>query len=211
MNTISRWSGNKTILLRGVSRQIIWFAMPVVVVRDSPELIALYWRAGTPNKIPEKRLTPMELLTNQKVNLMDRTWEETDVLMLVTPGASHAVYAMWESGHSRFRCWYVDLQDPLRRTSLGFDTMDHLLDIVISPDRAKWRWKDEDEFREAVEIGLYSMEKASAIRAEGKRVIKLLETNQSPFFDGWERWSPPSEWQRPVFPDDWDRMDVRSS
>jgi hypothetical protein len=181
--------------------------MPMIVVQDSPELIALYWRAGTPDKIPERRLTPMELLTTQQVDLVDRTWEETDVLMLVTPGAAHAVYAMWESGHIRFNCWYVDLQDPLRRTSLGFDTMDHLLDIVISPDRSRWRWKDENEFREAVEIGLYSMEKARAIRAEGERVIRLLEADQSPFRDGWERWFPPSEWQNPVFPDDWDVID----
>ena len=82
MNVISRWSANDTILLRGVWRQIIWFAMPVVVVQDSPEIIALYWRAGTPDKIPEKRLTPMELLTTHKLDLVDRTWEETDVLML---------------------------------------------------------------------------------------------------------------------------------
>jgi len=211
VNAISRWSASDIILLRGVWRQIIWFVLPVIVVQDSPELIALYWRAGTPNKIPEKRLTPMELLTTHKLDLVDRTWEETDVLMLVTPGASHAVYAMWESKHTRLKCWYVDLQDPLRRTSIGFDTMDHLLDIVISPDRSKWRWKDEGEFKEAVEIGLYSMEKAKAIRAEGERVIRLAEANQSPFCDGWERWSPPPEWQNPVFPDEWDRIDDRSS
>jgi hypothetical protein len=185
--------------------------MPVIVVQDSPELIALYWPADTPDKIPKKRLTPMELLTTHKLDLVDTTWNETDVLMLVTPGASHAVYAMWESEHIRLKCWYVDLQDPLRRTSIGFDTMDHLLDIVISPDRSKWRWKDEDEFREAVEIGLYSKEEARAIRAEGERVIKLMEANQSPFCDGWERWSPPPEWQNPVFPANWDAIDNPSS
>ena len=94
----------------------------------------------------------------------------------------------------------------LTQTPLGFDTMDHLLDIVISPDRSKWRWKDEDEFKVAVEIGLYSMEKARAIRAEGERVIQLLEADQPPFCDGWERWSPSLERQNPVFPDAWDRI-----
>ena len=70
--------------------------------------------------------------------------------MLAIPAAAHSVYVMWETGRTELRCWYVDLQEPLRRTTLGFDTMDHLLDIVISPDQSAWRWKDEDEFEEAV-------------------------------------------------------------
>jgi predicted RNA-binding protein associated with RNAse of E/G family len=128
------------------------------------------------------------------------------VLMLATPGAAHSVYAMRETGQTRLRCWYVDLQEPLRRTAIGFDTMDHLLDIVTSPDRSEWRWKDEDEFQEAVAIGVYSPEEARAIRAEGERVIELLRTGQPPFCDGWDRWSPPAEWKIPQLPDGWDRI-----
>jgi hypothetical protein len=81
--------------------------------------------------------------------------------------------------------------------------MDHLLDVVASPDRSEWRWKDEDEFREAEAIGVYSSAEVRAIRAEGKRVIKLMQANQSPFCDGWEKWSPPAEWKIPVLPANW--------
>lgn len=97
-----------------------------------------------------------------------------------------------------------NLQDPLRRTPIGFNSMDHILDIVISPDRSEWRWKDEDDFEEAVAIGVYSAQKARAIRAEGERVVERMQANQSPFCDGWERWSPPPEWEIPTLPVGWD-------
>jgi hypothetical protein len=81
-----------------------------------------------------------------------------------------------------------------------------MLDIVISPDRSSWYWKDEDEFGEAEVIGVYSPEQARSIRAEGERVIRLLDTNASPFCDGWEDWIPPSEWGLPVLPPGWEDL-----
>ncbi len=104
------------------------------------------------------------------------------------------------------RCWYVHLQEPLRRTKIGFDTMDQMLDIVISPDCSSWYWKDEDEFNEAVAIGVYSPEQAHSIRAEGERVIGLLNANASPFCDGWADWTPPMEWGIPNFPAGWEKI-----
>jgi len=178
------------------------------VVRDDPDLIALYWPAGTPQKVPKGRLAPKELLSTEPVALRDCKWVNTDVLMLAMPGTAHAVYAMWEKGHSSFGCWYIDLQEPLRRTPIGFDTMDHLLDIVVSPDRSEWRWKDKDEFMEAVAIGVFSVKEACAIRTEGERVIGLLRAGESPFCDGWERWSPPAEWEIPAFPAGWDTITI---
>ena len=148
-------------------------------------MIALYWSAGTPDKAPRQRLTPKDIVSTDQVTLIDRSWADTDVLMLTTPGAAHAVYAMWEQGHESLRCWYIDLQEPLRRTPIGLDTMDHLLDIVVSPDRSEWQWKDEDEFREAVAIGVFSAEEAHAIRGEGERVLGLLQAGESPYGDSW--------------------------
>jgi protein associated with RNAse G/E len=111
---------------------------------------------------------------------------------------------MWLAGTPQVRCWYVHLQEPLRRTKIGFDTMDQMLDLVISPDKSHWHWKDEDEFQEAGAIRLYSVEKISAIRAEGEKVIQMLGDNASPFFDGWENWRPPTDWTIPTFPPGWE-------
>ena len=199
----SRWHFGDHVVLRGVWRGRLWWAAPVTVVRDDPDATVLYWPAGTPDKMPERRLAPKDLLSAEQVALFDRHWVDTDVLMLTTPGAAHSVYAMWEMGHTRLRCWYIDLQEPLRRTPLGFDTMDHLLDIVVTPDRCEWRWKDEDELSEAVAIGLYSAAEASAIRVEGERAIGLLQAGTPPYEHSWATWSPPAEWGIPSLPEDW--------
>ena len=204
-NSLHLWKAGDTVVIRGVGRQKLWWACAVTVVQDTPKLTALYWRAGTPNRIPAKRPTPQDLLSDG-LCLVPHQWTDTDVLMLVTPGSSHAVYVMWETGQAKLRCWYIDLQEPLRRTSLGFDTMDQFLDIVISADKSTWHWKDEDEFEKAIASGVYSMDEARFIRAEGERVIKLLETHQSPFYDGWEKWSPPIEWNIPSMPEGWDKI-----
>lgn len=209
LSTTSRWKSGDAVVLRGVWRQKLWWAVPVTVVQDGADLIALYLPAGTREKSPGRRLTPRDLLSTEKLDLVDGMWVDTDVLMLVTPGAAHAVYAMWEEGQTSFRCWYIDLQEPLQRTSIGFDTRDHLLDIVVSPDRSEWRWKDEDEFQEALEIGLYTAEQARAIRAEGERAIWRMRAGQPPFCDGWERWSPPAEWKAPDLPAGWDDITER--
>jgi hypothetical protein len=188
------WKPGETIVLRGMWRDQIWWAIPVTVVRDEPDLIALYWRAGTPNKIPDRRVTPQDLLSEQSPPLIDSQWVNTDVLMLVPPAASYAVYAMWEAGHTHFLCWYVNLQTPMIRSPLGFDTTDNILDIVIQPDCSAWWWKDEDEFQEAVELGVYSPEHAQAIRAEGEAVIQQMQAGLPPFCDGWESRLPPTDY-----------------
>jgi hypothetical protein len=202
------WSPGTAIVLRGLWRERIWWALPVIVVRDDPDMIALYWCAGTPNKIPDQRVTPQDLLSDQSLPLIDSQWVNTDVLMLVPAAAAHAVSAMWGAGHTPFLCWYVNLQAPLIRTSLGFDTIDYILDIVIQPDCSAWRWKDEDEFHEAVSIGVYSAEQAQAIYAEGEAVIHKMQAGLSPFCDGWERWSPPGDWPIPRFPPGWDKISI---
>ena len=59
--------------------------------------------------------------------------------------------------------------------------MDQLLDVVIDPDLS-WRWKDEDELREAVELGLMSEGRADAVRREAERAIERLEARQCPAY-----------------------------
>jgi hypothetical protein len=198
-----RWNSDDVIVLRGVLKGKLWWACPAYVVQDTSELIALYWPVGTPTRSPVRRPTVREELENH-IELEQRNWTDNDVLSLNKPGAGFSIEIMWQAGTRQIRCWYVHLQEPLRRTKIGFDTMDQILDIVISPDQSRWHWKDEDEFREAEAIGLYTPDKARTIRAEGERVIRMLEMKASPFSDGWQDWSPPIRWTIPTFPTDWE-------
>jgi hypothetical protein len=203
------WNPGDVILFRGVGQMGIWYALPVLVVRDTPELVALYWPAGTQGKWRMKpsgaKVTPQDVFS-APMELLDRIWTSTDVLMLITPGAAHAVYLMREAGWKNHLCWYINLQDPIRRTPIGFDTLDHMLDVVFSPDRSSWRWKDEEQLEDAVALGLITPAQAAQIRQEGERVIRRIQENQPPFCDGWEQWTPPAGWGAPQLQPGWDTL-----
>jgi hypothetical protein len=206
MKKTPSWKPGQAVVLRGTGFGRLWWAMPVRVVQDTPELIALYWRSGTRWKDVSAHPSARFFLTSDKPELVDHVWTETDVLMLAVPGEAHSVWAMWEAGGGRLRCWYVNLETPPRRTRLGFDMMDQELDIVIRPDRSGWHWKDEAAFEEMTDVGVFPADEARAIRAEGERVIQEMRAGKSPFCDGWENWSPPANWSIPELPSGWDKL-----
>ena len=88
----------------------------------------------------------------------------------------------------------MNLQAPLRPTSLGFDTTDWALDVVVDPAGA-WRWKDEDDFAEAQVLGILDAATASRVRAEAERVIA-----NRPWPTGLEAWRPDPAWAIPELP-----------
>ena len=199
------WAPGDIIVMRGILKGKLWWACPAYVVQDDEELLALYWPVGTPTRSPIKRPTVQDEIENH-IQLEQRNWTDNDVLSLSMKGSAHAIELMWKAGTHQFNCWYVHLQEPRRRTKIGFDTMDQMLDIVISPDRKQWCWKDEDEFNEAGATGCYSLAKIKSIRLEGERVIALLNANAAPFCDGWENWQAPLEWTIPTFPAGWEKV-----
>ena len=126
-----------------------------------------------------------------------------DALRLILPGQGHSVLLIWRKRWDLL-CWYVNLEEPFRRTHNGFDYMDQTLDIVVQPDMSSWRWKDEDEFEEALAIGLYSQEQAQAIRVEGERSLERLLAREPPFDERWEDWRPDPTWVGPEIEDGWE-------
>jgi uncharacterized protein len=113
----------------------------------------------------------------------------SSVLWLVLPGEAHSIGVFWWGEERTFEGWYANLQAPLQRTAIGFDTADYVLDVDVAPDRT-WRWKDEDEFAIVQQRGLILPTDAQAIRIEGERVIAAVEANGWPFDAGWEHWQP---------------------
>lgn len=136
--------------------------------------------------------------------LVETRWERGDNIILVRPGAAHAVCAFFNGGvHVG---WYVNLQEPLRRTNLGFDYMDLALDIVVAADCTAWQWKDEDEIVEWVPRGYISEGDASEVRAEGERVITDIRARSGFFSEGWARWRPDPAWHLPELPQAWNLL-----
>jgi len=204
------WKAGDQIVWREVWRGRVWSAKPVTVVQDTPDVVALWMASDTCWKVPRaldgSPVRPSTRLPDAQWQLVDQVWEYGDTLFLTAFGNAHAVHVMWSKGRTRFAGWYINLQDPIKRTSIGFDYMDQLLDIVVSPDQSEWHWKDRDELLEAQSIGLISPEKAREIWTEGERVISLMRDGMPPFNSGWENWFPPSNWTIPQLPANWDRV-----
>jgi hypothetical protein len=191
------WSRGDTVLFRFVRYGKVRMATPMVVVQDRPDLVALYLPVGTPAKRPVWDGRPIRGQADRDWLLRDQPWHTISQLNLVRWDAGHAVELLWEAETGDFAGWYVNIQEPLRRSALGFDTDDLVLDIWVEPD-GTWRWKDEDELEEAVELGRFTQAQADEIRAEGERVLV-----EPPWPTGWEDWRPDPSWSLPRLPDRW--------
>lgn len=199
-----RWRAGETVVLRDIWRGRVWAAKPLIVVADTPALTALWMMPGAVSKLPALADGTPVRIPVREWSFYDKTWRDGGALFLIPPGAAHAVWAMWSPGHTHVQSWYINLQEPLRRTRLGWDTMDQVLDITVAPDLTAWAWKDEQEFTEAVAAGVWSGGQACAIRSEGERAAARALAGAPPFRDGWERWTPDPMWPIPMLPVGWD-------
>jgi predicted RNA-binding protein associated with RNAse of E/G family len=190
---------------REITRGKIWAARPMICVRDDEKATEFWLPRGAlwkrPVTLDGKRLR----LPVVPWKLVDTIWARYDVLQIVPAGAAHAVWASW-APDGTFHGWYVNMQEPLRRTAIGFDYFDQALDVVASADRTAWHWKDEDELAEGVARGVWSDEEGRAIREEGERVVARMLANESPFCDGYESFVPAPAWPIPRLHEGWDSL-----
>jgi uncharacterized protein len=179
------------LVLRDVWQNRIVGAHACRLIEDTKELIALWFPAGAPQRLPAEQHGELLRIVLDEWTLVPGMWGRSG-LMIARPGAAHSIWIWLDSPG-----WYVNLEEPMRRTSSGFDRLDQKLDIVVAPD-GTYRWKDEDELEQAAAAGLLD---AAEVRAEAQRVLE-----EWPFPTGWEDWRPDPAWPIPQLPDGWDRM-----
>ncbi len=206
MTSQVRFNPGQTIVLREMWDGKIWSARPAIVVQDEPELMAFYIPTGTAVRVHIAPNGSPAIVDNRARSdwiLEQVEWPEFNRLKLVIPGTGYSVILFKDSKDYILLTWYINLEDPLGRIGLGYDSIDLLLDITVSPDLSEWHWHDEDELEEAVSAGLISSFKTKALYTEGERVVTWLQSGKSPF-NGWGKWRPDPSWQIPVLPDGWD-------
>ncbi len=169
------------------------------VVTDREELIALYIAPS----YPCKRRVGVRGGPRERVMLSDSgrhedwAWTDNRMLMLYRPGDAHSTQLFWRAEDEAFLGWYIDLHEPLRRTPIGFDSRNLVLDILVAPDRSSWVWKDEDDFEQRQENGLPSPRQACVIRAEGEQAVERLTGTDMGLYKEWEGWYPDPSWPLP--------------
>ncbi len=180
-------------------------AIPAIVIRDE-DLLATYVPAGTRFMdnwvVPEgERVTAVATIkpSSQRQH-KERIWH-TNTVRLYLPGKAFSIWLFFAE-NGQFSAWYGNLEAPFVRTPLGIDTRDYGLDVVASPD-STWRWKDEAEFAQRLELGIDSVAHQTAVRAAGEEFIYRFQHKTAPFDQGWENWLPPDAWQPCPLPANW--------
>jgi hypothetical protein len=186
-----------------IVRRDVWRGRPVVgwggiVVADTDDLLVLYMPAGGPLRFP-----PEDFFGGPHPWSGRDSWSGHGVLQLQRPGEMHAVWVFWEGASRDLAGWYVNIQEPFRRTSIGFDTQDLELDIVIEPD-GSWRWKDDEHMEAWIERGRWTPEEVAEIRGEGARVAAELEAGRRWWSEDWASWEPDPAWPIPEILDGWE-------
>ena len=192
------WQPGDHVVLREIWRGRVWSGRPYIVVEDFPNRLLLYAGAGVRWAKP----VPPDRLREPTWTLQEDTWY-TEALRIVTPGSRHSILLLWTPRFRELLLWYVNLEEPMTRTPIGFDYLDQLLDIEIAPDLSAWSWKDEDEFEEAITASLLSPEESHAVRFEGEKVIAALNARRPPFDEPWPQWRPNPDWTPAVLPERW--------
>ena len=176
----------------------------MIVVRDDPDQRMLYLPGGVLCGMPVADDGTVLRVPDRPWRLEIRPRSDHPVLSFAWPDLPYAVL-LWTTARDH-RVWYVNLEEPLARTPIGFDTVDHALDVLIELDGSRWEWKDEDELAEAVANGLFSTEDAEDFRRWGLRARDRIVGREPPFDREWTTWRPDPDWPTPELPDGWHRV-----
>ena len=207
------FSPGEAVVLQEVWRDRVWAARPMRVARDDGDFVVLWIPRGTrwraPIDVPggewngDRGPRLAECAASGRWHHRELVWE-VDTLQLLRTGDWHAVWVSWRPGFEPWG-WYVNLQQPFRRSGLGFETMDLALDVIVEADRS-WRWKDEEELALFVARGAFDAELPERVREEGLRVARKAERDEPPFSERWHEWRPDPGWEIPELPSGWDRL-----
>jgi hypothetical protein len=181
------WRPGQTIVRREVRNEgWAWLEVPVLVVRDDPDLLVTYLPEGAPFTFPPG--PEPHPWSGRGV------WQGHGVLMLQRPEEAHAVWVFWEGPERNLACWYLNLQEPFRRSDRGYDTQDLELDVVVHPD-GRWERKDEELLDERLREGRFTAEQLVEIRAEGARIEAELAAGRRWWDPSWALWEPDPAWR----------------
>ena len=191
---LTRWSPGQVLVRREVLNDgHPWAEIAVLCIEDTDDLLVTYIPEGAPIRFPPGPFGPHPWLGKER-------WHGHGTLMLQRPDDWYAVWVFWSGPKREFRGWYLNLQEPFRRTPQGYDTQDLELDIWL-PREGGYELKDDEQLEQRVEEGRFTTEQVRATRAEASRILRELESDGRWWSDTLSEWQPDPDWPTPTFPD----------
>jgi hypothetical protein len=182
------------LVRREVLKGHVWLAYPTFVVRDEPDLLVTYLASGARFTFPA---WPFDRWEHPWRSAGHTSWTGHGKLMLHRPGDAYSVEVFWRGREREHVGWYLNLQEPVRRTSDGFDTLDHELDYWVEPS-GEWRVKDAELFEQRVAEDRYTPEQAEEVRRTGRALEAMLDSGETWWDPAWADWTPEPGWDRPA-------------
>ncbi len=199
----------ESAVLYGIYNQRPCYVQSVIVVKDTPEEVALYLMPGAecaapPGYIHQKHGDHSDWqrwddMLGNAWTLEKFTWHTSRFLILLEPQKFYATFYIWEHLSGAFQCYYINFQLPFTRSLLGFETFDLELDLLIAPDY-RWKWKDVTEYQLGIEKGVLRPEWIQNIEQAKPEVFSRLEQRRYPLNGAWLHWQPNPHWVAPRLP-----------
>jgi hypothetical protein len=179
---------------------------PYIVAHDTPDLLALWMPVGTRMRMvdmADRSRVVRDLVHGEHPH---EEFRRGEVLRLMQPGKPYSIWLHWspQPPHD-FLGWYVNLEAPFVRTSIGVDTTDNSLDLVVLPDYS-WQWKDEHLTQRWIDLGTYTREETDQFFVHGREVIADVEARRFPFDGSWLDFRPDGSWDIPTVVPGWDTL-----
>ena len=189
----------------------IGFVFACRVLVDEPEVIAVVQPTGAPvaRRVGVRGGPGGRAMVPGGWDGMSRaitTWDGPPACRVHPVGRPYSVIRWWDASMRRHRGWYVNVEQTWVRSPLGFDSRDHILDVVVADDLSSSVLKDEDELAYAVEVGKVSRAEADVIRAAAADAIEDVAKRRWPFDESaWSAFEPLESVEVPALPDGWDQ------
>jgi len=205
------WKPGDIIVWRGIYRNRVWHAQPVIVVKDTPEETVVALLPGAKGVAPEGYADGKDRdkrrwsFKDKDWQLQNYQWRTNRLLFLLEPQKYYSTIYFWNGNSNEFLCYYINFQLPFQRSHCGIDTLDLDLDLVINPDFS-YEWKDIEDYRIAIEKGIIFPEWTREIDAAKSEILDKLEQRQYPYDGSWLNWMPDPGWSPPKLPENWDKI-----
>lgn len=187
---ISQGQRSRNATVRSIVDGRVRFALATCEVERTEQHVVLYAPVGAPGQdrdgVRDGPRGSFLRSENFASTWSPTAWSGADCLFVHRFGDPWSTWR-WVQDSDLRRGAYINLQEPWSATSIGWDTTDLTLDVVVDGDGVV-TLKDEDELEWARQQGVYNAEEASRIREIGQRAYDHAQARGWPLDVDWNRW-----------------------
>lgn len=208
---MTRWSHGQHITWRNVKDGRVEYAFPAVVLQDNEDAILLFQQHGSVAKRMAGDRGPVGQKTSSQLAPMswsgayeDYRYSGPHVVRAYRWGDPFSIIRSVAPDLRRIFGWYVNVELPWRRSPIGFDSRDLVLDLRWR--EGLWEREDEDELLWAVERGIVSPGEEQLARQAAENALAYWDKREGSFGAPWEEIRIDPDWPQAVVSENWRKV-----